>query len=382
MNPEEGDIILECDFKTELVAHLLQRSEGRINVNIAPQLEYSKKKNKSGTIKFVKDDRVKTEAYKSHVVTVPSGEPANSPSWPPCGDISRPPRPTTAKLIKKSGPGRSTNTSQATRRPPASSNAAASTTRGASVQAPSSPPGSSSNTPASAPVKRQAPPPPPPAPAAEVASSPPAKPMFKAIYNFESQDAGEISFSKDDIMDVLEKDENGWWLAKKDGKEGWVPSNYLVEHLRVSQPNPACTAFALPVAATAPRHTPVSMNEDRAAVAATGNANAVHAGFGGPGNIGGVPGWKVALEAKKAAAAAAASGGGGATPKPAASSNPTPVARQAGPVIAPKPAVGAKPTIPPRAPHTAPKPTAPARPSTGGKSLQEILAARRQQSDE
>jgi len=37
MNPEEGDIILECDFKTELISHLLQRSGGRINVNVAPQ---------------------------------------------------------------------------------------------------------------------------------------------------------------------------------------------------------------------------------------------------------------------------------------------------------------------------------------------------------
>lgn len=30
-------------------------------------------------------------------------------------------------------------------------------------------------------------------------------------------------------MEVTEKDENGWWLAKKDEKEGWVPSNYLEE---------------------------------------------------------------------------------------------------------------------------------------------------------
>jgi myosin-1 len=37
MNPEEGDIVLECDFKTELISHLLQRSGGRISVNIAPQ---------------------------------------------------------------------------------------------------------------------------------------------------------------------------------------------------------------------------------------------------------------------------------------------------------------------------------------------------------
>lgn len=37
MNPEEGDIVLECTFKTELITHLLQRSGGRIGVNVGPQ---------------------------------------------------------------------------------------------------------------------------------------------------------------------------------------------------------------------------------------------------------------------------------------------------------------------------------------------------------
>ncbi|KAF9363359.1 class II myosin [Mortierella sp. NVP85] len=397
MNPEEGDIILECDFKTELISHLLQRSGGRINVNVAPQFDYAKKKNKTGTIKFVKDDRVKTEAYKSHVVTVPSGEPADSPTWPPCGTIPKPPRPTTAKLIRKSGPGRKANTSQGSRRPPTASNTGASTSQRAtaSAPAPAKTPAAASKAATPSPAARHVPPPPPPpAPAVEAT---PAKTMFKAVYNFESQDAGEISFVKDDLMEILEKDENGWWLAKKDGKEGWVPSNYLVE---VPAPKPAPAPPSLPakrpppappaapaVAKTstsssspaATRHAPVSTSGDRAPVAATSNTNAIHAGFGGPGNVGGVPGWKVALEAKKAAAAAAAGGGGGSTPtpapKPAASSTPTPATRAA-------PQAAPKPTLPARAPAPGPKPTVAARPSTGGKSLQEILAARRQQNED
>ncbi|KAI8361629.1 P-loop containing nucleoside triphosphate hydrolase protein [Mortierella sp. GBAus27b] len=389
MNPEEGDIVLECDFKTELISHLLQRSGGRISVNIAPQFDYIKKKSKSGTIKFVKDDRVKTETYKSHVVTVPSGEAADSPTWPPCGVISKPPRPTTAKLIRKSGPGR-TNASQGARRPPASTTtAAAAAPRAAPAPkaTPKAAPAASSESSVGA-GRRNVPPPPPPAPVEAPAA--PSKPMYKAIYNFESQDAGEISFVKDDVMEISEKDDNGWWLAKKDGKEGWVPSNYLVE-VPVPKPAPAPPSLpakrqppappAAPAVATttakasspaAARHAPVSTKEERTPVAATTNAEAVHTGFGGPGNIGGVPGWKVALEAKKAAAAAAAAGGGGGatpTPAPKPASNPTPAAR---PTPAPKP--GAKPTIPPRAPAAAPKPTAAARPSTGGKSLQEIVS--------
>ncbi|KAG0301227.1 class II myosin [Dissophora globulifera] len=390
MNPEEGDILLECDFKTELITHLLQRSGGRIGVNVGPQFDYTKKKNKTGAIKFVKDDKVKTEAYKSHVVTVPSGEPANSPSWPPCGSIAKPPRPiTSGKLIKKGGPSKSA--SQGTRRPPASTANAA--TRQTPAAQPSARPGAAASRPTPAsPVKRQAPPPPPPA-AVEAPPSPPAKPMYKAVYNFDSQDDGEVSFVKDDLLEILQKDENGWWLAKKDGKEGWVPSNYLVE-VPAPKPAPSLPAKRQPPAPPAPaaaaatpspkvnsagsspvasRHTAVPTNGERARIAPTSNTNALHSGFGGPGNVGGVPGWKVALEAKKAAAAAAAAGGGGAhaapapTPAPAPSTSPTPAARRGAPAVAPKPG---------------PKPTIPARPSTGGKSLQEILAARRQQNDD
>ncbi|KAF9420297.1 class II myosin [Podila epigama] len=403
MNPEEGDIVLECPFKTELITHLLQRSGGRIGVNVGPQFEYPKKKGKTGHIKFVKDDRVKTETYKSHVVTTPSGEPGNSPSWPVAERKPVAPRPiTSGKLIKRGGP-QTNNASQSSRRPPAATSRprvvpVAVANQRASVQAP---------------VKRQAPPPPPPAPVPESPPPAPAKPMFKAIYPFVSEDAGEISFVKDDVMEILEKDENGWWLAKKDGKEGWVPSNYLVE-VPVPKPSPAAPALpakrqppAPPAAPAAPvasaskpnsassspapvRHNIVATTAERAPVAATSNTNATHTGFGGPGNVNGVPGWKVALEAKKAAAAAAAAGGGGGgspTPSasPAPSSSPTPAARRPGPpAIAPKPAIGPKPTIPPRGPAVAggPKPSVAARPSTGGKSLQEILAARRQQNDD
>ncbi|KAF9293759.1 class II myosin [Mortierella antarctica] len=410
MNPEEGDIVLECTFKTELITHLLQRSGGRIGVNVGPQFEYPKKKGKTGHIKFVKDDRVKTESYKSHVVTTPSGEPANSPSWPVAERKPVAARPiTSGKLIKRGGPSSSNQTQG--RRPPAAAstprvvpvvNAAVSNQR-ASVQAPVRSPTVSAGS--SAPVKRQAPPPPPPAPVAESPPPPPAKPMYKAIYNFVSEDSGEVSFVKDDLMEILEKDENGWWLAKKDGKEGWVPSNYLVEvpapkptpapalpAKRQPPPPPAAAAVAAPkpvsanTSPSASRHAAVSINGERAAVAATNNTNALHAGFGGPGNVGGVPGWKVALEAKKAAAAAAAGGGSAPAPAPPApSSSPTPAARRPGPpAVAPKPSVGPKPTIPPRAPvnSSGPKPAVAARPTTGGKSLQEILAARRQQNDD
>ena len=36
-----------------------------------------------------------------------------------------------------------------------------------------------------------------------------------------------MSLKKDELYELIEKDDNGWWLVKKDGVEGWAPSNYL-----------------------------------------------------------------------------------------------------------------------------------------------------------
>jgi len=37
-----------------------------------------------------------------------------------------------------------------------------------------------------------------------------------------------MSLTKDDVVELVEKTDNGWWLVKKDGAEGWAPNNYLV----------------------------------------------------------------------------------------------------------------------------------------------------------
>lgn len=37
-----------------------------------------------------------------------------------------------------------------------------------------------------------------------------------------------MSLTKDDVVEVVEKTDNGWWLVKKNGVEGWAPNNYLV----------------------------------------------------------------------------------------------------------------------------------------------------------
>ena len=50
--------------------------------------------------------------------------------------------------------------------------------------------------------------------------------MYRAKFAFEGQE-GEMSLKKDELYELIEKDDNGWWLVKKDGVEGWAPSNYL-----------------------------------------------------------------------------------------------------------------------------------------------------------
>lgn len=337
----EGDAVISCVFKTELVAHMLQQSGGRIGANVSETIQYSKKGGKSVTMKFVRDDKIKRDdVYKSHVVNVPSGEPANSVSYPPCARKPRQVASTRAKPAAK----RSTPTSR-TRPTPA----------GAAARAAVVSPVASS-----AAAARAKPVPAPPAP------SPPSEPSFptyKALYPFSSGESGEISFVKDDIIEVLKnEDENGWWLARKDGIEGWVPSNYLEEYVA---PKPTSPPPAPPA-----RRPPPSIPSAQTSSSVASPRNSMTAGVAGahaipiPGMNGGamtsngVPAWKAQLEARKAQAA------NGSTPTPAprptsmSNAAPVPAARRTPPATAPKP------VIPPKSGNIG-KPVIPARPNAG-----------------
>jgi len=69
-------------------------------------VEYAKKKEKKQLIKFVKDETIpRDDVYKSHVVSVPSGEPPNSVSRPAAKRKAGAVRPITqGKLLRKGGP--------------------------------------------------------------------------------------------------------------------------------------------------------------------------------------------------------------------------------------------------------------------------------------
>ncbi|KAI0756363.1 P-loop containing nucleoside triphosphate hydrolase protein [Daedaleopsis nitida] len=225
---EEGDPIISCVFKTELTTHMLRLTQGSINVLIGPSVDYTKKKEKRAQIKFIKDETVpRNDTYKSHTVHVPSGESPSSLSRPMPKRKEGVVRPITqGKLLRKGGP--SAKPSAASRPKPAAQPLPGKSSVAAAVKLPAAaakpPAAASSSTTAAAP---RAPPPPPSGAAAPPPPSPePDVELYKAKYAFEGQE-GEMSLKKDDIVELVEKDNNGWWLVKKDGVEAWAPNNYL-----------------------------------------------------------------------------------------------------------------------------------------------------------
>lgn len=214
---DEGDPVLHCRFKTELTANLLTLTQASISVLIGPSIEYAKKKDKKAQIQFIRDEKVANDDnYKSHTVRVPSGEPPSSTSRPAAKRKPGIVRPITqGKLLRAGGPSDKGKTS---RPKPAVQPLLGKSAQLATVRpTPVAPPKSAPAPPTRNSVPSPPPPPPPKAPEAEV---------YKAKFAFEGQE-GEISLKKDDTVELVEKDDNGWWLVRKDGQEGWAPNNYL-----------------------------------------------------------------------------------------------------------------------------------------------------------
>ena len=51
--------------------------------------------------------------------------------------------------------------------------------------------------------------------------------LVRAMYDFESEDATNLTFKKDDVIQVLAQLESGWWAGHCQGRQGWFPSNYV-----------------------------------------------------------------------------------------------------------------------------------------------------------
>ncbi|KAL7285494.1 hypothetical protein ACG7TL_000591 [Trametes sanguinea] len=350
---EEGDPIISCIFKTELTTHILRLTQGSVNVVIGPVITYNKKKEKKAEIKFIKDETVpRGDHYKSHTVHVPSGEPPTSQSKPvprPKEGVVRPI--TQGKLLRRGGPSDRPAPSAVSRPKPASQPLPGKSTPAAAVKPPTA---ASSSTSASAaprappppPGRAAAPPPPPPEPDVE---------LYKAKYPFQGQE-GEMTLQKDDIVELVEKEDNGWWLVKKDGVEGWAPNNYL--ELVPPKPKAAVPPPPPPPPPAAKRPTPSAPSAPAApkvgglkSVSADPSAKPVAVFPGMAANNGSAAPWKrnaSAAESSAESTPAASRPGSSLAPKPPVAAKPKPgpppVAHK--PAVAAPPKVGAKPPVP------------------------------------
>ncbi|KAH8596675.1 myosin-1 [Bisporella sp. PMI_857] len=226
-SPQEADPLLNCVLKTELFTHMQMNMPGGFNLKISDSIEYAKKPGKMAVIKVAKDSTMREDYYKSGAIHTSQGEPPNSVSRPMPKGKPVPPKPfTKGRLIKPGGPGgRPSKLSSTTRNTkPVSNSFTPATTHQQSVPQPISVPSHTRNPSAS----RVVPPPPPPAP--PVAAAPLREPQYRVIYDFVGQSANEVSLSKDELVTVVQKEDNGWSLVKtSSGTKGWAPSAYVKE---------------------------------------------------------------------------------------------------------------------------------------------------------
>lgn len=50
----------------------------------------------------------------------------------------------------------------------------------------------------------------------------------RALYDYVASTPTELSFRKDEIMEILSRDRSGWWDGLIEDRRGWFPSNYVV----------------------------------------------------------------------------------------------------------------------------------------------------------
>ena len=56
-------------------------------------------------------------------------------------------------------------------------------------------------------------------------------PTYVAIYDYESRTDEDLGFKRNDLFCIINTDDTDWWFArsKKTGKEGYIPSNYITK---------------------------------------------------------------------------------------------------------------------------------------------------------
>ncbi|PAA72152.1 hypothetical protein BOX15_Mlig001734g1, partial [Macrostomum lignano] len=63
------------------------------------------------------------------------------------------------------------------------------------------------------------------------AASPGKANLFVAMYNYEARTEEDLSFNKDEMLEVVDSGQGPWWMARglTTGRQGYVPSNFLAQ---------------------------------------------------------------------------------------------------------------------------------------------------------
>ncbi|PVF98961.1 kinase-like protein [Serendipita vermifera] len=52
--------------------------------------------------------------------------------------------------------------------------------------------------------------------------------VMRALYKFRAADAEQLSFKKGNVIEIIDQSDKALWKGRLDGREGYVPSNYMV----------------------------------------------------------------------------------------------------------------------------------------------------------
>ncbi|KAL1960991.1 hypothetical protein VTO42DRAFT_4879 [Malbranchea cinnamomea] len=262
-SPQEPDPLLNCVFKTEFFTHLHNALHGQLNLKIGDTIEYNKKPGKLAIVKTVRDPAVpRDDVYKSGTIRTGPGEPANSISKPTPRPKQVPGKPITkGKLLRPGGPGGGPSKLPARPKPtpqpqplPGATQQPAATAAAESrpVPQPVAAVAANHNRTGSTALQNRPPPPPPPAVPPQ-----PKTDTAKVLYDFTSERSNELSIRKGEIVQIISREGNGWWLCTNltTNAQGWTPQAYLEE---IVAPAPAQTPVAPPPPPAQPRTATVS----------------------------------------------------------------------------------------------------------------------------
>ncbi|NWZ82077.1 NCF1 factor, partial [Poecile atricapillus] len=89
---------------------------------------------------------------------------------------------------------------------------------------------------------------------------------YRAIADYEKSSTSEMALKAGDMVDVVEKSENGWWFCQLKNKQGWVPAAYLEpldgpDESEEQEPNYAGEAYIVQKSYTAVEEDELTLKE-------------------------------------------------------------------------------------------------------------------------